>query len=286
MLVSAIFAFGLSEEAMANEPAAGRDKKLSEWAAERVKAVDERISALKAREARAIDALEKSKEVIGEITSLDDKGTALLAIGAVEIGLRALDNIKARIKDEEFLKEEIELGAREGRHMGFADSVGLGVFKRSGDGWMRYDRTMLISDGDEIKTATAGHISILFSDGTAVDLDEKTVFRVNKASSFDLVEGRAHVSIEPGHGSAAFNAAGMSFTASPSARDAAEFDVDARRDSGVTLSVADGTVSALADPDREDKPVTIRAGERASFRPDGTMVDQTPVAPDTVLPWW
>jgi len=268
-----------------------RYEKLSTWA-ENQKTLNGNLKteALQ-READAIQALAQSQEALRLSIEYDDTNAVLISRQAISIAQQALTKARsmlvwagARMKATKKTR-----AAATNSGTGFASRLRGNVRIKNKQGSKTFDANTALKPGDEIRTGKNGFAELVMSDGSRINLDANTSFRIGdpnrKRSLYEKIIGRIHTQFNCIQRNKrpcrqiCYRISNVNLCIRGTG-----FEIKARKDGPATLTIMDGLVEII--PDKGSKTVEVFAGQQVIISKDGKVVSSSLFDMLEFQSWW
>lgn len=258
----------------------------SNWGTREVQRYTEEQQLLRQREAQAQQAINKAEAAQRYARELNDLQALPIAEKAVATAERALERIRRALQRNESRVASVERlrAAGVGGIRAALSTLRGTVEVKTAAGWRRLTPDSLLGPGEEIRTGVDGYAEVMFSDGSRVNLDAGSAFKLagesKDTSNYELSLGRIKAQIERLDQR---RYAVRTPTAIVGVR-GTEFLLETSPDGGSSLTVLHGEVAFGAVGG--DGGIAVRQGERATLAPDGTLRGPEAVELKKIAAWW
>jgi hypothetical protein len=268
---------------------------LSLWAEQQSKKLEKRIALYRKQEAQALAALEKSRNVLRHAKEINDQQAAAIARRAIVISEKAMAKMRSKILADGARLETIEKAHKFKSKTNFAMTSAIkgGVYKKTNKDWKVFDGSAPLVEGDEIQTGPDGFIEIILTDGSTIRLGPNSSFKAarlgEKTSVYEMLKGRIHeeYACVKKYGSPCNRRLHLRTPKANLAVRGTEFSLEVQPGGSVKVMVFEGVLQ-LSEPDGAGDSVTImvRAGEKAAFHEDGSIVGPIAIDTGSLDRWW
>jgi ferric-dicitrate binding protein FerR (iron transport regulator) len=268
---------------------------LSLWANQQSTKLQKRIAIYRKREAQALGALKKSRSVFIHAEEINDQQAAAIARRAVAISERAIAKLRSKRLADEARLAAVEKAHRfkSKNHFAVTSMIKGEVYKKTDVDREVFDGKAPLVEGDEISTGSDGFAEIIFTDGSKIKLGPNSSFKVarlgKRRSIYEVLKGRVHAEYACIKRSK-MPCRGRLNVRTPMAHigvRGTEFSLEVQPGDSVKVMVFEGVLQ-LSEPDGAGDGITImvRAGEKAAFHEDGSIVGPIAIDAGSLDRWW